>query len=342
MTELNALGTEAMETAESVKQDLNNLIGDFWGSINEWVQQVGQTMNSILGSLSEIQSNKYDKMIEQQEKYIEKYEELLNKQKDITQEHASAVESIENELSTARGDRRQQLIDMLNAEMAAQRASLEQQKKIEREKQKAEDKKKKLEHDQAVAKKKMQLAQAAINMAMAISMAAVNSWPIPAIPMMALASAAGAAQIAAIQSQNIPSYGSGGVIQGKSHREGGVKVLGGRAEVEGGEYITNKVTTSKNVDLLEYINSKKKRINLDDLIEFYGGSSPVKKNIQTVRTKFADGGVVPTLRNDINLSDRLLTAFEDYSNRPTVVSVVDIIDRTQKVNDVRVMAGLDA
>ena len=226
--------------------------------------------------------------------------------------------------------------------MAAQRASLEQQKKIEREKEKADDKKKKLEYAQAVAKKKMQLAQAAINMAMSISMAAVNHWPIPAIPMMALAAATGAAQIAAIKSQNIPSYGSGGVIQGKSHKEGGVPVLGGRAEVEGGEYITNKVTTSKNVDLLDYINSKKKRINLDDLIEFYGVSSPVKKNIQTVRTKFADGGVVPTLRNDINLSDRMLTAFEDYSNRPVQVAVVDIIDRTQAVNDVRVMAGLDA
>ena len=342
MTELNALGTEAMETAESVKQDLEDLGGDFWDSINQWVQAVGQTMNSILSSLSEIQSNQYDKMIEQQEKYIEEYEELLNKQKDITQEHASEVDSIEQELATARGDRRQHLIDKLNAEMAAQRASLEQQKKIDREKQKAEEKKKKLEHDQAVAKKKMQLAQAAINMAMSISMAAVNHWPIPAIPMMALAASAGAAQIAAIQSQNIPSYGSGGVIQGKSHKEGGVPVLGGRAEVEGGEYITNKVTTAKNVDLLEYINSKKKRINLDDLIEFYGGSSPVKKNIQTVRTKFADGGVVPTLRNDINLSDRMLTAFEDYSNRPVQVAVVDIIDRTQAVNDVRVMAGLDA
>ena len=342
MTELNALGTEVMETAESVKQDLEDLGGNFWDSINQWVQAVGQTMNTILSSLSEIQSNKYDKMIEQQEKYIEEYEELLNKQKEITQEHASEVDSIEQELANARGDRRQHLIDKLNAEMAAQRASLAQEKKIEREREKAEDKKKKLEHDQAVAKKKMQLAQAAINMAMSISMAAVNHWPIPAIPMMAAAAAAGAAQIAAIQSQNIPSYGSGGVIQGKSHREGGVPVLGGRAEVEGGEYITNKVTTAKNVDLLEYINSKKKRINLDDLIEFYGGSSPVKKNIQTVRTKFADGGVVPTLRNDINLSDRLLTAFEDYSNRPTVVSVVDIIDRTQQVNDVRVMAGLGA
>jgi len=341
ISQLKVIETQAQDTAKNVSTKLKELTGEWWGSIDQWVQTVGQTMNTILSSLSEIQSNQYDKMIEQQEKYIEEYEELLDKQKDITQEHASAVETIEDELSTARGDRRQQLIDQLNAEMAAQRASLAQEQKIERQKQKAEEKKKKLEHDQAVAKKKMQLAQAAINMAMAISMAAVNSWPIPAIPMMALAAAAGAAQIAAIQSQNIPSYGSGGVIQGKSHREGGVKVLGGQAEVEGGEFITNKVTTSKNVDLLEYINTKRKKISLEDLIDFYGGNSQVKKSITTVRTKFADGGMIPTLRNDINLSDRMLTAFEDYSNRPVQVAVVDIIDRTQAVNDVRVMAGLE-
>ena len=335
----------ALEEAENGLKGLSKLQGEFigkwWASIDRWVQAVGQTVNQVLSSIAEIQSNKYDKMIEQQEKYIEEYGELLDKQKDITQEHASAIESIEDELSTARGDRRQQLIDQLNAEMAAQRDSLAQQKKIEREKEKAEEKKKKLEHDQAVAKKNMQLAQAKINMAMSISMAAVNNWPIPAIPMMALAAATGAAQIAAIQSQNIPSYGSGGVIQGKSHREGGVKVLGGQAEVEGGEFITNKVTTSKNVDLLEYINTKRRKINLEDLIDFYGGNSQVKKSITTVRTKFADGGTIPTLRNDINLSDRMLTAFEDYSNRPVQVAVVDIIDRTQAVNDVRVMAGLE-
>ena len=342
MDQLNTLEVQAQDTAKNVSTKLKDLTGEWWGSIDQWVQQVGQTMNTILSSLSEIQSNQYDKMIDQQEKYIEEYQNMLDKQKEITQEHASAVDSIEDELSTARGDRRQHLIDQLNAEMAAQRASLAQQKKIEKEKEKAEHKKADLEYAQAVARKRMQESQALINAAMAVSMAAVNSWPIPAIPMMTLAAAAGAAQYAAVKSQYIPkpSYGSGGVIQGKSHKEGGVPVLGGRAEVEGGEYITNKVTTAKNVDLLEYINSKKKRINLDDLIEFYGGSSPVKKNIQTVRTKFADGGVVPTLRNDINLSDRLLTAFEDYSNRPTVVSVVDIIDRTQAVNDVRVMAGL--
>ena len=336
----NALN-QANEGLQGLKKKQGEFFGDWWAGIDKWVQAVGQTVNQVLDSIAEIQSNEYDKMIEQQEKYIEEYEEMLDKQKDITQEHASEVNSIEDELSTARGDRRQHLIDQLNAEMAAQRASLAQEKKIEAQKKKEEEKLKKLEHDQAVAKKKMQLAQAAINMAMSISMAAVNSWPVPAIPMMALAAAAGAAQIAAIQSQNIPSYGSGGVIEGKSHAQGGVKVLGGRAEVEGGEFITNKVTTSKNVDLLEFINGKRKKINLEDLIDFYGGSSSVKKNIQTVRTKFADGGVVPQLRTDINLSDRMLTAFEDYSNRPVQVAVVDIIDRTQQVNDVKVMAGLD-
>ena len=346
MTELNALGTEAMETAESVKQDLKNLTGEWLGSINQWVQQVGQTMNSILSSLSEIQSNKYDKMIEQQEKYIEEYEELLNKQKEITQEHASAVDSIENELSTARGDRRQQLIDMLNAEMAAQRASLEQQKKIEREKEKADDKKKKLEYEQAVAKKKMQLAQAYINMAMAVSMAAVNNWPIPAIPMMAAASAAGAAQIAAIKSQNIPSYGSGGVIQGKSHKEGGVPAVVGNSpiELEGNEFIIRKKSTIPNLNLLDFVNRSEKKLSLEDLINFYTNENGMRKRTisNSPRNKFADGGTIPTLRNDINLSDRMLTAFEDYSNRPVQVAVVDIIDRTQAVNDVRVMAGLDA
>ena len=344
MDQLNTLEVQAQDTAKNVSTKLKDLTGEWWGSIDQWLQQVGQTMNTILSSLSEIQSNQYDKMIDQQEKYIDEYQKMLDKQKEITQEHASAVDSIEDELSTARGDRRQHLIDQLNAEMAAQRASLAQQKKIEKEKEKAEHKKADLEYAQAVARKRMQESQALINAAMAVSMAAVNSWPIPAIPMMTLAAAAGAAQYAAVKSQYIPkpSYGSGGVIQGKSHKEGGVPVLGGRAEVEGGEYITNKVTTSKNVDLLDYINSKKKRINLDDLIEFYGVGSPVKNNIQTVRTKFADGGVVPTLRNDINLSDRMLTAFEDYSNRPVQVAVVDIIDRTQAVNDVRVMAGLDA
>lgn len=340
ISQLKVVETQASETATNVQNKLKDLTGDWWAGIDQWVQQVGQSMNSILSSFSEIQTNQYDKMIEQQEKYIEQYEELLSEQEEITQNHADAVSSIEDELSTARGDRRQQLIDMLNAEMAAQRASLAQEKKIAKEKEKAEEKKKKLEHEQAVQKKKMDLAQAYINAAMAISMAAVNHWPIPAIPMMAMAAAVGAAQIAAVKSQNIPSYGEGGILVGKTHAQGGIKVLGGTAEVEGGEYITNKITTSKNVELMDYINSKKKRINLDDMIEFYSNGKSIKKNISSVRTKFSNGGQLPTLRSDISLNDRLVSAMEDYSNRPVVVEVTEIMNKADNVRNVQVLAGL--
>ena len=160
------------------------------------------------------------------------------------------------------------------------------------------------------------------------------------LAMGALAASLGAAQIAIIASQK---YAEGGVIQGKSHAQGGVKVLGGRAEVEGGEYITNKQTTSKNVEVLEYINSKRKKLTLDDFVDFYGGkTSNVRKVISNAspKSKFADGGMLTTSVANIDLNDRLVQSFEAYSQRPVQVAVVDIIDRTQQVQDVQVMAGL--
>lgn len=348
--DFDKLMTKAKNAQSSITSIIKNINENTKITGKELAQQIismadqsMQQIQSIMSSLSEISQNQYEAQIAQQEEYISKYEELLQKQEDITKDHADKVNDIEDELKNARGDRRQQLIDQLNAEMAAQRASLSQEKKIEKEKEKAEREKKKLEHDQAVAKKRMDIAQAYINMAMAISMAAVNKWPLPAIPMMALAAAAGAAQIAAIQSQNIPSYGDGGVIQGKSHAQGGVKVLGGRAEVEGGEFITNKVTTTRNVELLEFINTRKKKINLDDMLEFYVGKrSNVKKVITNASpsTRFADGGVIPSLRNDFEFNDRLVDTMEAYANRPVWVAVTDIEDAQANVNYVRTLSGM--
>ena len=335
---LDTLQTQTEETAEQVKDKLDNLGVELWKGINEWIQNVGQAAVQILSSLSEAQDNEYQAMIDKQEEYIKKYEELLDEQREKTQQYADAVNEIEGELATARGDRREQLIDQLNAQIAAQRASLAEEKRIEKEKEKAEKKKKELEYKQAVAKKKMDLAQAYINAAMAVSMAAVNKWPIPAIPMMALAAAVGAAQIAAVQSQKIPSYGEGGLLVGRKHSEGGIKVLGGTAEVEGGEYVTNRRTTALNQPVLEYINSNKRKLTLDDFIDFYNGSG--KKNIRQITNKFADGGQLPNVDVTTNTANALLNAFESYSNRPVVVSVKEITDTQEEVRRVQTLAGL--
>lgn len=343
MKNLLELKKQAVDAGVQVNESLKQLGADFYGSIDRWVQEVGQAASSILSSLAEISRNEYDKQISELEKYIDQYEELLNKQDEITQQHADKINSIEDELKTARGDRRQELIDNLNAEMAAQRASLEQKKKIEREEKRLDYEKQLLEWEAAKKEHEINLWQAAVNAAMMVSMAAVNKWPIPAIPMMTLAAAVGAAQLAAVASTPLPEkptpkYANGGVLEGASHAQGGIKVLGGQAEVEGGEYITNRQTTSSNVELLDFINSKRRRIDISDMIEFYNGNT--RRNLQANKYKFADGGQLPMLRNDISLNNEVINAMNAYANKPTVVQVVDIVDATDNLNKVKVLSGL--
>lgn len=340
--QLKGLKTQAGQTASDIKKSTDEELEKLIATINACVQALGQSLQGILDAVWSAQDAAYEQELENLDKTIEATKEKYNEMDALAEEHKSNMESLEDKIKDAQGSARDALIERYNAEKLAQREALAEKKKIEKEEEKLQAKKDKMELEQKKREKKRNLVTAAINTAMAISMAAVNPWPQVAIPMMAAAAAAGAAQIAAIAAQNYAHGGQldGGVAQGNRHRDGGIKVLGGHAEIEGGEFVTNRLTTSKNIDLLEYINSKKKRININDLIEFYGGDSPVKKNIQNVRTRFAEGGVIPTLAT-VDTNDRLLTVIEDYSNRPVQVAVVDIIDRTQQVNDVRVMAGLD-
>lgn len=340
--QLKGLKTQAGQTASNIEKSTDEELEKLIGTINAYVQALGQSLQGILDAVWSAQDAAYEQELENLDKTLEATKEKYNEMDALAEEHKSNMESLEDKIKDAQGSARDALIERYNAEKLAQREALAEKKKIEKEEEKLQAKKDKMELEQKKREKKRNLVTAAINTAMAISMAAVNPWPEIAIPMMAAAAAAGAAQIAAIAAQNYAHGGQldGGVAQGNRHRDGGIKVLGGHAEIEGGEFVTNRLTTSKNIDLLEYINSKKKRININDLIEFYGGDSPVKKNIQNVRTRFAEGGVIPTLAT-VDTSDRLLTVIEDYSNRPVQVAVVDIIDRTQQVNDVRVMAGLD-
>ena len=161
------------------------------------------------------------------------------------------------------------------------------------------------------------------------------------IAMGALATVLGGIQYALVKSQKPYARGGqldGGVAQGNRHRDGGIKVLGGRAEIEGGEYITNRLTTSKNIDLLDYINSKKKKIDITDLMDFY--STTPRKTIRAVRTKFEDGGYLPTLPNALDVRDQLQNVVVNQDNRPIYVSVVDINNKQDQVRRVQTLAGL--
>lgn len=335
--ELNEEAKYVKGKLKEIEDDSKDSIGKFIDSINTYVQAIGQGIQDVLSQVWENQDAAYDKEIENIDKWIDKYEEKLQEQKDLTQEYANNIESIEDELATARGDRREKLIDDLNAQMAAQRASLAQEKMIENEKKREEEKKEKLELQQKKKERDRAVISAIISTALATANGLATQPFVPVgIAMGALATTLGSVQIALIKSQK---YANGGVIQGKPHSQGGVKVLGGRAEVEGGEFITNKQSTSANLDILEFINSKKRRVDLNDLVTFYSTKKPLPKPM--AKTKFANGGEIPTLRTDLDLNDKLVTMFEEFGRRPSVVSVVDIIKAQDKVNKVRTLAGVE-
>ena len=343
-SQLNDIMAEFKQMRGSIKQESDNVIPRFIESCQIYVQAAVDSFQTIMSAVWDAQDTQFEKEQELLDKMNEELDKKLDEQQEIVQQHKDAIDSIEDELATSRGDRRQHLIDQINAEMAAQRAAQKQEQKIAKEKEALAKKQEKLDKDRKKAEYKRNMLQAIVNGALAVTMAAVNAWPMPAIAMMAAAAAATAAQIAIMASNKPYAKGGqldGGVAVGNRHRDGGIKVLGGRAEIEGGEFVTNRLTTEKNIDLLDYINSKKKRINLDDLMEFYS-SGKVKRNISSIspKAKFADGGTIPTISNDYAFDDRLISAFEDYSNRPVVVSVVDINNRQSAVKNVQVLAGL--
>lgn len=55
-------------------------------------------------------------------------------------------------------------------------------------------------------------------------------------------------------------YANGGKLEGKSHANGGMPILGSNIIVEGGEYVINKQATKDNLPLLERINSGEYRM----------------------------------------------------------------------------------
>ena len=338
--ELDGLAQDTADAAEDVTEKLKDVEGEFIRSIQQYIQFFGQGLQTIMQSLWSAEDVAFDKEKDAIDKENERLEKALDKNEEILQRHTNNVNEIEDELSTARGDRRQHLIDQLNAETEAQREAAQEEKRIKKEQEALKKKEDALDNKRKEAQYKRDLA----NILVSGAMAAVNAYATkPFVPvgltMGSLALELTAAQYAIAKSAK--PFKDGGVLEGPSHANGGIKVYGGRAELEGMEYITNKQTTQRNVDLLDYINSKKRRLDLSDFVEFYGGGK-VKESVKKIspQAKYANGGVL-TLPNNIDFNRDLIGAFNAYSNRPVVVDVREITSKQESIHNVRVLAGLE-
>lgn len=339
--ELNDLQTSVAQSLGDIENKSKNLVGDFMASINTYISAFGNAIQTVMQSLWDLEDYNFQKELDKIDDQNDALNKKLSEQEDIVKKHADAVNDIEDELATARGDRRQHLIDQLNAEMMAQRAALAEQKKIEKQQEALEKRQEAIEKRKKEAEYKRNLMSILVSNAMAVANALATQPFVPTgIAMGSLAAALGAVQYALAKKQKPYEHGGqldGGVAVGKRHKDGGIPVLGGRASIEGGEFITNRVTTAKNADLLSYINSKKKKVDVTDLLEFFK-SEKTRKNITGVRTKFANGGIIPTVTTEFgnSLSNTIVVRDDSVYQ----VSVVDINNAQDNVKNVQVLAGL--
>ena len=345
--ELDDFAEEVKDKTDDLKDGLSNSFNTWMGGVMESINSYSSVLSGMFDSISELYTRQLDaeqaKLDKQQELLdaeLEMIEENLQKQEEVTQEHNDKVNSIEDELKSARGDRRQALIDQLAAERKAQEQSIEKEKQLTEEKKKQAQKQEQLKKQQdALEKKRRQqekrasIVQATINTFAAVSNAlAVQPWFV-GLALSGVALGLGMANVAQIASQQ---YANGGLLNGKRHSQGGMKIQGTNMEVEGGEYVTNRTSTSANLPLLEYINSNRRTLTKDDLIKFYDNGKTTLINRQ-MQTKFEEGGQLPQLSVDVKSLMNNVQAQQD--DRPLVVSVVDIVNQTENLRQVRVLAG---
>ena len=345
--ELDDFGEEVKDKTDDLKDGLSNSFNTWMGGVMESINSYSSVLSGMFDSISEMYTRQLDaeqaKLDKQQELLdaeLEMIEENLQKQEEVTQEHNDKVNSIEDELKSARGDRRQALIDQLAAERKAQEQSIEKEKQLTEEKKKQAQKQEQLKKQQdALDKKRKQqekrasIVQATINAFTAVSNAlAVQPWFV-GLALSGVALGLGMANVAQIASQQ---YANGGLLNGKRHSQGGMKIQGTNMEVEGGEYVTNRASTNANLPLLEYINSNRRTLTKDDLIKFYDNGKTTLIN-RPMQTKFEEGGQLPQLSVDVKSLMNNAQAQQD--DRPLVVSVVDIVNQTENLRQVRVLAG---
>ncbi|MBK5721866.1 hypothetical protein JGH11_13380 [Dysgonomonas sp. Marseille-P4677] len=200
-------------------------------------------------------------------------------------------------------------------EIEAKERELQAKKAKEQEKQeKIEKLKRKAELLKSIGEGIFNIAQGATK--------ALSYGPILGPILAAVVAAAGAIQIG-IMTKQLAKFADGGLLNGKRHSEGGMRIEGTNIEVEGGEYVVNRESTSKNLGLVRYINSQSKELTPTDINGFFSKASQGYE--PPFRRMFEAGGQMPAISSPNTIdNDALVDAIKSIKIAPKV-AVTDIL-----------------
>ena len=193
---------------------------------------------------------------EEKEQKEDELDELKNKAKDATgaekEEYDKQIMELTNSLKTKAE---------IGEEYDAKEIELKQ------EKQKALEQQKKAERNQKRVDLGQKIVEAVADVAGGVAKA-IGLGPFIGPIMAAIVGAAGAVQVG-IMTKQLAKLEDGGLLSGKRHSQGGMRILGSNIEVEGGEYVVNRKTTQKNLGLMDYINSQDRALTPSDISSYF-------------------------------------------------------------------------
>lgn len=280
---------------------------------------------NVFDPINEAFSAMLEFQIEEAEEALDKATEMHDKSVDQLEESQNKVKELNDKMKNSSGAqlealKQQQADEML---LLAQREA--EEKRLAREKEKREKELAKKEKQQRKLELKMQLIEGIANTAVSVTKALTWGWPLGAI-FAGIIGAMGAMQTAIIAKQ-MSKLADGGLLQGRSHAQGGIPVGNTGIEVEGGEYVINKRSTAKYLPLLQAINEEGAR----------------KKTVANQLGKYANGGQLNYQRISSNLdsvdTNKVIQNSIDQIDMHPQVSVVDINRGQKNLTQVRQMAG---
>lgn len=281
-----------------------------------------------------------DFAIEETAQKLEEVEKMHDKALDKVNESADKIKELNDKLKDSANTNKEATAQQLADEQVIYAQRLAEEKKLA-EQEKA------LKNKQAQQEAKARKMELGYQMVMAIANTAQGAakaladwgWPLGAV-FAGVMAALGAVQVALIASQiskiKPVKYAEGGIINGKSHAQGGERIGNTNMEVEGGEMVVNKKDTARYRDVLYKINRN------DPSVRYLQGNTK-RQYADTKIRKFADGGEINFNRVDANLranqsTERLMNAINDIDMQP-VVAVKDIWKVEDRLVRVRGLSG---
>ena len=313
----------------------------YFSDLSEKMAKAFEGVNELLSGAFDAAQSIFDMQMEEAQAKLDEVTEAYDEAVSKKEESNARLAELEEEAKTATGGRAQVVQEQIAREMDNNKQLAQQEKELAKEKEKREKEVAKIEKKQ----KKTQLAQNLITgiaqTALGVTQALASSPPPVSFIMAALVGAMGAIQTGIIAAQ-MAKLEKGGLLNGKRHSQGGIPVGNTGIEVEGGEYVVNRVSTQKNLGLIEYINTSHKEVQVNDVVSYFNrkGNTSITP-APTFKIQYETGGQLANLdtvgaatAND----NRILEAINSIDFKPSV-SVKEIQDVQSRMTSVRELAG---